>query len=220
MARMPRILSVDPQSPDPQVVQEVVKVLRAEGLVALPTDTLYGLAADIFSETALERVVALKARPHDKPIPIFVSSVEALDMVAAAVPDAARRLTQQFWPGPLTLILAASPDIPEMITAGTRTVGVRIPRLPLIAEILESIDCPLTGTSANKSGGINPVSLKDVLGSIGNKVDLLLDGGKAPGGVASTVLDCTQSPFRIIREGAIASEVLAAVLEPGDLGPS
>lgn len=220
MARMPRILSVDPRSPDPQVVQEVVKVLRAEGLVALPTDTLYGLAADIFSETALERVVALKARPHDKPIPIFLSSVEALDMVAAGVPDAARRLIQQFWPGPLTLILYAFPDIPEMITAGTGTVGVRIPRLPLIAEILGSMDRPLTGTSANRGGGINPVALKDVLGSIGDKVDLLLDGGKAPGRVASTVLDCTQSPFRIIREGALAGEVLAAVLEPGDLGPS
>jgi L-threonylcarbamoyladenylate synthase len=217
---MPRILSVNPESPDPHVVQEVLKLLKADGLVALPTDTLYGLTADIFSEAALERLVALKARPHDKPIPIFISRVEALEMVAAAVPDAARRLAQEFWPGPLTLILHASPDIPEMITAGTGTVGVRIPQLRLIAEILEAMESPLTGTSANKSGGIHPVTVKDVLGSIGNKVDLLVDGGKARGGVASTVLDCTQSPFQIIREGSITGEALAAVLEHGDLAPS
>lgn len=217
---MPRILSVNPESPDPQVVQEVLKVLKADGLVALPTDTLYGLAADVFSESALERLVALKARPHDKPIPIFVSRVEALEMVATAVPDAARRLVQEFWPGPLTLILYATPDIPELITAGTGTIGVRIPQLRLLAEILDAMNSPLTGTSANKSGGIDPVTLKDVLRGIGNRVDLLVDGGKAPGGVASTVLDCTQSPFQIIREGSIAREAIAAVLEHSDLAPS
>lgn len=217
---MPRILSVNPESPDPQVVQEVLKVLKAEGLVALPTDTLYGLAADISSEAALERLVALKARPHDKPIPIFISRVEALERVATAVPDAARRLAQEFWPGPLTLILYATPDIPEFITAGTGTVGVRIPQLPLIAKILEAMDSPLTGTSANKSGGKDPVTLKDVLRGIGNRVDLLVDGGKAPGGIASTVLDCTQSPFQILREGSITGEAIAGVLEHGDLAPS
>ncbi len=209
---MPRILSVDPLRPDPGVVREVVDLLRTERLVVLPTDTLYGLAADISSEAALERVVALKARPHDKPIPIFISHIEVLETVAAEVPEAARRLAQHFWPGPLTLILDASPNIPETITAGTGTVGVRIPQLPLVEAILGVLERPLTGTSANRGGGINPVTVKDVLRALGGQVDLLVDGGKVPGGVASTVLDCTQSPFRIIREGAIKGEAIAALL--------
>lgn len=219
MVRMSRIISINPLNPDPEVVREVVEVLNAGGLVALPTDTLYGLAADISSEAALERLLVLKARPHDKPIPIFVSTIEALETVTRDVPEAARRLTQQFWPGPLTLILHASPDIPDAITAGTGTVGVRIPRLPLLAVLLEAVGHPLTGTSANRSGGKNPVTIRDVLRGLGKKLDLLVDGGTIPGGVPSTVIDCTESPFRIIREGAIARELIAGVLDEDDLTP-
>lgn len=209
---MPRILSVDPRDPDPGVIREVLEVLQAEGLVALPTDTLYGLAADISSETALERLVAVKARPHDKPIPVFLSRIESLEEVTPKVPEAVRRLAHHFWPGPLTLILHASPDLSEMITAGTGTVGVRIPQHPLIKAILTTLGRPITGTSANRSGGIDPLTAKDVLKSIGDQFDLLVDGGKVQGGIASTVLDCTQSPFRIIREGAIGRQSIAGVL--------
>lgn len=212
MMRKPRILSVDPCNPDPGVIHEVTEVLRGEGLVTLPTDTLYGVAADIFSEAALERLLALKARPHDKPIPIFIASIETLDLVARGVPLKARQLAKQFWPGPLTLILHASPDMPDMITAGTGTVGVRIPQLPLIEAILAAVEHPITGTSANRSGGNNPMTAQDVLKGLGSKFDLLLDGGKVAGGIASTVLDCTQSPFHIIREGAIGRGVIASLL--------
>lgn len=217
---MPRILPADPNNPDPRVIQEIIDVLRVEGIVALPTDTLYGLAADISSEAALERLVALKARPHDKPIPIFISSIEDLGAIALEVPEAAHRLAQQFWPGPLTLILQASSQIPEEITAGTGTVGVRIPNLPLIAVILGTLDRPITGTSANKSGGANPVTPRDVIKDLSNQIDLLVDGGKAISGIPSTVLDCTQYPFRIIRRGAIERGAIAALLgKDAVLGP-
>lgn len=209
---MTRILSVDPYNPDPGAIREVVEVLQDEGLVALPTDTLYGLAADISSGAALEHLLTIKARPHHMPIPIFISSMEALEGVTPEMPDAARRLAQQFWPGPLTLILHASPDISEMITAGTGTVGVRIPQLPLIEGILSALGGPVTGTSANRSGGTNPLTVKDVLRGLGDQCDLLVDGGKVPGGIASTVIDCTQSPFCIIREGAIGWQAIARVL--------
>ncbi|MFQ5881733.1 MAG: L-threonylcarbamoyladenylate synthase [Candidatus Methylomirabilales bacterium] len=212
MMASPRILSVDPHDPDPRVIREVVQVVQAEGLVALPTDTLYGLGADIFSGAAVQRILMLKARPHDKPIPIFISSIAALEEIARGVPEAAKRLAQQFWPGPLTLILHASPEIPENITAGTGTVGVRIPNLPLIQAILAPLKRPLTGTSANRSGGINPVIAADVLKALGTQLDLLVDGGKTSGGVASTVLDCTQFPFRVIRDGAIERGAIAALL--------
>jgi L-threonylcarbamoyladenylate synthase len=201
---MPRFLPVDPKDPDPTVVREIVDVLKADGLVALPTDTVYGLAADIFSETALECLVDLKARPHDKPIPIFISSIEDLGTVG--------RLARKFWPGPLTLILHASPEIPEEITAGTGTVGVRIPNLRLIEMILNGLGRPITGTSANKSGGINPVTPQDVQKGLHKQFDLLVDGGKTSSAIPSTVLDCTQFPLRIIRKGAIERGAIAALL--------
>ena len=209
---MPRILQVDPNDPDPRVVQEIVNVLEEEGLVALPTDTVYGLAADIFSGTALERLVDLKARPHDKPIPIFISSIDDLGKIALGVPEEAGRLAQRFWPGPLTLILNASAQISEAITAGTGTVGVRIPNLALIDLILKALDRPITGTSANKSGGANPVRPKDVVKGLRNQFDLLVDGGETGSNIPSTVLDCTQFPLRIIRTGAVERGSIAALL--------
>lgn len=209
---MPRILQVDPNNPDPRVVQEIVIAIQGEGLVALPTDTVYGLAADIFSGAALERVVDLKARPHDKPIPIFISSIDDLGKIARGVPEEAGRLAQRFWPGPLTLILHASAHIPEAITAGTGTVGVRIPDLPLIDLILKALDRPITGTSANKSGGPNPVSPKDVVKGLRNQFDLLVDGGETGSTIPSTVLDCTQFPLRIIRTGAVERGAITALL--------
>ena len=209
---MPRILQVDPNDPDPRVVQEIVNVLEEEGLVALPTDTVYGLAADIFSGAALERLVDLKARPHDKPIPIFISSIDDLGKIALGVPEEAGRLAQRFWPGPLTLILNASAQISEAITAGTGTVGVRIPNLALIDLILKALDRPITGTSANKSGGANPVRPKDVVKGLRNQFDLLVDGGETGSNIPSTVLDCTQFPLRIIRTGAVERGAIAALL--------
>lgn len=217
MARKPRILPVDPLNPDPVAVRDIVDVLQGEGLVALPTDTLYGLAADIFSEAALERVVTLKARPHDKPIPVFISKIEDVHDVARDLPGAAWQLVERFWPGSLTLVLLAGARVPEGVTAGTGTVGVRIPQLPLVNLVLEAFAHPLTGTSANRSGGIDPLTANDVLRALGNSLELVVEGGRAPGGVASTVLDCTEFPFRIIREGAIPRDEIAAALGQGDL---
>lgn len=209
---MPRILQVDPNNPDPGIVQEIVDVLKGEGLVALPTDTVYGLAADIYSSAAVERLADVKARPHDKPIPIFIASIDELETVAREVPETARRLARRFWPGPLTLILNASAHIPEAITAGTGTVGVRIPNLPLVEVILHALDRPITGTSANKSGGINPLSPKDVMKGLRNQFDLLVDGGETGSRMPSTVVDCTQFPLRIIRTGAVRRGTIAALL--------
>lgn len=217
---MPRILHVDSNNPDPGVVQEIVDVLKGEGLVALPTDTVYGLAADIYSAAAVERLVDVKARPHDKPIPIFIASIDDLVRITRDVPETAGRLARRFWPGPLTLILNASPHIPEAITAGTGTVGVRIPNLPLVEVILNALDRPITGTSANKSGGANPVSPKDVMKGLQNQIDLLVDGGETGSRMPSTVVDCTQFPLRIIRRGAVQRGTIAALLgKDAVLGP-
>ena len=138
--------------------------------------------------------------------------MEDVNEVARELPGAAWQLAERFWPGPLTLVLLAAPKIPEAVTAGTGTVGIRIPKSHLILEILAALDRPITGTSANRSGGVDPVTVADVVRGLGNRCDLVLDGGRVPGGTASTVLDCTELPFRIIREGAITAQALGAVL--------
>jgi len=212
MSKKPKITPVDFMRPDPAVVEEAAAVLRRGGLVAFPTDTLYALGADLFNPEAVTRVLEVKKRPQDKPIPVFIGKMEDVNEVARELPGAAWQLAERFWPGPLTLVLLAAPRIPEAVTAGTGTVGIRIPKSHLVLEILAALDRPVTGTSANRSGGVDPVTVADVVRGLGNRCDLVLDGGRAPGGVASTVLDCTELPFRIIREGAITLQALGAVL--------
>jgi L-threonylcarbamoyladenylate synthase len=212
MRRKPQITPVDPKHPEAAVVEKAVEVLRRGGLVAFPTDTLYGLGADIFNLEAVSRVLEVKKRPQDKPIPIFIANMEEVNEVARELPGAAWQLAEHFWPGPLTLVLLAAPAVPEVITAGTGTVGIRIPKCQLVLEILTRLGRPITGTSANRSGGPNPTEIQQVLIQIGKEIDLLLDGGKAPGSVPSTVLDCTQTPFRIIREGPVTRGELRDVL--------
>jgi L-threonylcarbamoyladenylate synthase len=217
MTKKPRMTSVDFMHPDPAVVAEAVTVLRRGGLVAFPTDTLYALGADLFKPEAVARVLEVKKRPQDKPIPVFIGKMEDVTEVARDLPGAAWQLAERFWPGPLTLVLLATSKIPEAVTAGTGTVGIRIPKSDLTLEILAALSHPITGTSANRSGGIDPMTATDVVRGLGNRCDLILDGGRAPGGIASTVLDCTELPFRIIREGAITAQALGAVLSKGTL---
>ena len=212
MSKKPKITPVDFMRPDPAVVEEAAAVLRRGGLVAFPTDTLYALGADLFKPEAVARVLEAKKRPQDKPIPVFIGKMEDVNEVARELPGAAWQLAERFWPGPLTLVLLAAPKIPEAVTAGTGTVGIRIPKSHLVLEILAALDHPITGTSANRSGGVDPVTVADVVRSLGSRCDLVLDGGRVAGGIASTVLDCTELPFRIIREGAITAQALGAVL--------
>ncbi|MCI0483805.1 MAG: threonylcarbamoyl-AMP synthase [candidate division NC10 bacterium] len=217
MAKKTRITPVDFMRPDPAVIGEAVAVLRRGGLVAFPTDTLYALGADLFKPEAVARVLEVKKRSQDKPIPVFIGTMEDVNEVARDLPGAAWQLAERFWPGPLTLVLLAAPNIPEAVTAGTGTIGIRIPKSHLTLEILAALDHPITGTSANRSGGVDPVTVADVVRGLGNRCDLILDGGRAPGGIASTVLDCTELPFRIIREGAITAQALGTVLSKGTL---
>ena len=212
MSKRPKVTPVDLQRPDPAVVKEAAAILAKGGLVAFPTDTVYGLGADVFNPDALSRVLEVKRRPHDKPIPVFIRRMEDVNEVARELSGAAWQLAERFWPGPLTLVLFATPQVPEAVTAGTGTVGIRIPKCRVVLDILATLRRPVTGTSANRSGGGDPVTAAEVIKGVGNRCDLILDGGKVPGGIVSTVVDCTQAPFRIIREGAIPGEAIAALL--------
>lgn len=194
----------------PQAIQRALEILRAGGLVAFPTDTVYGLGALAFDARAIESIYAAKHRPVEKAIPILIGEARDLTMVAAAVPTMAAVLARNFWPGPLTLVVPKHPDLPESISA-TATVGVRVPDHPLARALLRAAGA-MAVTSANLSGQASPSSAAEIVAQLGGRVPMVLDGGATPGGIASTVVDCTGPLPVILREGPIQlSEIQAAL---------
>lgn len=203
-----RVLSVNAKTPQPEIIQQACDVLRMGGLVAFPTDTLYALGANAMDPVAIERVFTIKGRHHGKPLSVLVDSVEA----AAALGDLSdgiRALMHTFWPGPLTVVVKASPQIPSVLTATTGTVGLRMPAATVAQAFLAAFGGPIIGTSANKAGGPDPADAKTVQRAVGGQIDLVLDGGRVALGVPSTVIDCTQVPARVLREGAVSKANLA-----------
>lgn len=198
-----RVLAVDPAAPAPATMAEAAATLRGGGLVAFPTETFYGLGAAGLDARAVARLLAAKGRPEDKPILLLVDSVAMAERVAAEVGPAARALMARHWPGALTLVLRARPEVPREVTAGTGTVGVRLSPHPVAVGLVRALGAPVTAPSANRSGEPPPVTAAAVLAGLAGRIDLVLDGGAAPGGPPSTVLDVTVDPPRVLRQGAV-----------------
>ncbi len=194
----------------PEAMPRALDVLQHGGLVAMPTDTVYGLGALAFQQAAAESIYAVKGRPTEKAIPVLLGVVEDLVRVALDVPEIAARLAARFWPGPLTLVVPRHPDIPEAVSA-LPTVGVRIPD-HAVARSLLRLAGPMAVTSANRSGAASPSSAEEVHAQLGGQVALIIDGGRTPGGVPSTVVDCVGPEPKILREGPILRDELLAVL--------
>lgn len=197
---------------DPAVVARAVDVLRAGGVVALPTETVYGLAADVGNPDAIARIYAIKGRPADHPLIVHVHDAGALDGYVAAVTPQLRALAERFWPGPLTVIVARGPRTPRFVTGGQDTVAVRIPAHPLAHEILRAFGGALAAPSANRFGRISPTSAEHVRADLGSDVDLVVDGGPARIGVESTIVDLTGAVPAVLRAGAITPSQLGAAL--------
>jgi L-threonylcarbamoyladenylate synthase len=191
-------------------ILQAVAVLRRGGLVAFPTDTVYGLGALAFSEAAVLGIYEAKARPRDKSIPVLLSSAAEIDQVAARVGERARRLAHKFWPGPLTLVVPKNARVPDVV--GRLTVGIRVPDHPVARALLE-LAGPLAVTSANISGRQSPITAAEVMQQMDGRVDIVLDGGLAFGGVPSTVVDCTSDELAMLRPGPLAFQELIAALE-------
>ncbi len=171
--------------------------------MAFPTDTLYGLGADVFCTPAVERVFAIKARPAGMPMPVLIASPNDLPKVAIEVPDLAFELADRFWPGALTIILNRSKDVPDLVSGGRDTLGIRMPNHPVALAMIEGFGGPVTGTSANISGGDNPSSWQEVRQALGSRVDHVVEEGPAPSGTASTVLDLTTELPTLVRAGDV-----------------
>ncbi len=192
-------------------ITTAVSIIANGGLVAFPTDTLYALGSHPLIESAIDRIFKTKGRSYDSPLPLLIGSIEELELVASNVPELAWKLAEAFWPGALTLILPKSGYVSDAITRGKNSVAVRIPNHPMALELLRSSRTPLTGTSANKSGGPEPVTAAETYHLLGKEVDLILDGGTCPIKQSSTILDISGEYPKILREGAITSSKLAMV---------
>ncbi len=192
--------------------KEAQSLLAAGGILAVPTDTYYALAAHPFKEEALTRLFALKQRPGGKPILLLVATPEMVSQVAREVPEVGRRLMARFWPGPLTIILPARPELPQLVTGGTGTVGVRQPRHAITCDLVAAIGWPVTGTSANRAGQPPLTWATEVEEQFGEQVDLILDAGPCPGGQPSTVVDVSCTPPRLVRPGATPTAGLVELI--------
>lgn len=192
-------------------VRQGVEILKKGGIVAFPTDTLYGIGAHAYREEAVKRVFAAKNRPSLTPLPLLLADVENLEEVASDIPSVAWQLIDRFLPGALTLVLKRSSRVSDVVTAGSESVAVRIPNHPTPLALIRGLGAPITGTSANISGGPDPLTAEDVRRQMGYKVDLIIDGGRCSGGIGSTVLDLTGPSPVIRREGAIAREAIEEV---------
>ncbi len=192
-------------------VERVASIWRAGGIVAFPTETVYGLGAHAFDEKAVERIFAAKQRPAWDPVIVHVSDGLPLGRLVADVSDAARALMEAFWPGPLTLLLPRGPDVPDAVTAGRSLVGVRVPSHPVARLLISAAGMPIAAPSANSFGRPSPTTAAHVLEDLDGRIDAIVDGGPTWHGVESTVVDASQSPLIVYRPGAVTLEALRSV---------
>lgn len=185
-----------------EAITQALEVLQRGGLVAFPTDTVYGVGSLVFDGQAVESIYAAKDRPVEKAIPVLIADAADMEKVGTIIPAVAHQLAARFWPGPLTCIIPKQPTLPEAVSA-TDTVGVRIPDHAVARALLRAAG-PMAVTSANLSGQPSPSTAEEVFAQLGGRIDLILDGGKTPGGVPSTLVDCTAAELKILREGPIS----------------
>ena len=195
-------------------IEQAVEVLRRGGLVAFPTETVYGLGADATSRDAIRRIFAAKGRPATNPLIVHVADIDTARRFAATWGDAAQTLAAVWWPGPLTLVLPKAPEIVDEVTAGLPTVGLRIPDHPLALELLQAFGGAVAAPSANRSNRVSPTTAQHVRDELGDAVDLVLDGGPCTVGIESTVLDLSRERPTILRPGAVSRRQIEHILGP------
>ena len=217
---MANIIKVNPDFPQRRWLQQAATVLRTGGLVAFPTETVYGLGADALNPVAVAKIFQAKQRPDWDPLIVHVRNLAMAETLAVDVPVTFRQLAEKFWPGPLTLVVKKNARVPDAVTAGRPNVALRMPRHPVAALLLQETGLPIAAPSANKFGRPSPTRAEHVVEDLGASQLLILDAGPTRFGVESTVLDLTQSPPAILRPGGVTREELEAVIGPVQLAPS
>lgn len=206
------IIKINPRIVELDKIKSIAQVLKKPGVIAYPTDTFYGLGVDCFSPEGIRRIYQIKKRKTKKPIPLIIAEVEDVKSIAVGIPSIFWSLAEEFWPGPLTLVLKASPGLPPELLGHSQTIGVRLPALSWLRELMKEAGFPLTATSANISGEkeiSHPEKIKEIFWE---KVNLVVDGGTTSGTQPSTVLDLTSEKPKILREGIIQATKLRKYL--------
>jgi L-threonylcarbamoyladenylate synthase len=192
-------------------ISRAIEILQTGGLVAFPTDTVYGVGSLAFDGDAIRSIYTAKDRPIEKAIPLLIGDVEDMEKVGMNIPDSAYKLASRFWPGPLTCVIPKQASLPEAVSA-TLTVGVRVPDLDIARALLRA-GGPMAVTSANISGQQSPSSAEDVFAQLNGRIPLIIDGGRTPGGIPSTIVDCSSDEVKILREGPISLEEINVILQ-------
>ena len=212
------VLITNPLFPDPAAIRRAADVIRAGGLIAFPTETVYGLGANALDAGAVGKIFAAKGRPATNPVIVHIAEPDQALDVASAWPEAARLLAARFWPGPLTIVLPKQPMLPDVVTAGGATVGVRCPAHPVARALIRASGKPIAAPSANRSTELSPTQPQHVLNSLNGRIDLLLAAGPCSGGIESTVIDLSEQIPRLLRPGLISITELQAIVGTVEYG--
>ena len=207
-----KIVSIDSVNPEPDIIAKAGKIIQNNGVVIFPAKCLYGVAANALNNKAVEKIFLLKKRPLTNPILILISNKNMLTDLVTTISRPAKKLMEAFWPGNLTIVFDAKSNISQLLTAGTGKIGIRIPAHPVAKALVEYTDFPITGTSANLSGQIGCSQTKQLVSSIIDHADLVLDAGTLKGGTGSTIVDVTTSDINIIREGEVSVQLINEIL--------
>jgi L-threonylcarbamoyladenylate synthase len=207
-----KYVTVSAEQPDDEVVSEAARVLDRGGLVAFPTETVYGLAADAFSDSAIRKVFDAKGRPADNPLIVHIAETSSITSISASFPEVGLTLARTFWPGPLTLVVQRTDRVSDLITAGMDSVAVRMPNHPVALSMIRKLGRGIVAPSANISGGPSPTTARHVYDDLNGRIDFILDAGPTKIGVESTVLDITLTPPVILRKGGLSKEAIEAVV--------
>jgi L-threonylcarbamoyladenylate synthase len=199
-----------PQTVSKNIIKAVT-LLKKGGAVVFPTETVYGLGALAFNKKAVKKIFKIKGRPGDNPLIVHIGDIKQLNRLTDEIPPESKKLIQKFWPGPLTLVFKKRKKVPSIVTAGLKTVAVRMPSHPIALRLLKILNEPVAAPSANRSGRPSPTRYLDVVQELGDRADFILDGGNSKHGLESTVLDVTKKPFRVLRHGSISEETLKKI---------
>lgn len=220
LSSMTEVYKVDPMNPDRSVIKRAAEVIRGGGLVAFPTETVYGLAADALNAEAVKKIFVAKGRPRDNPLIVHIADVGDVQRLAEKVPREAEALIKRFFPGPLTIVLEKKPIVPDETTANLNTLAVRMPDHKVALSLIREARTPIAAPSANTAGRPSPTKAQHVLDDLYGKVDVIIDGGETRYGLESTVVDLTVSPPQILRPGVITFEMLRSVLDAVQIHPA
>ncbi|OGP96053.1 MAG: threonylcarbamoyl-AMP synthase [Deltaproteobacteria bacterium RBG_16_47_11] len=205
---------------DSDLIHRAAGIIRQGGVVAFPTETVYGLGAEVFNPLAVARIFEIKNRPSFDPLIVHIAELEEMSRLVVTIPTDARRLIKRFWPGPLTIVLLKKDGVPDIVTAGLPTVAIRMPRHPIALRLIKEARCPIAAPSANPFGYVSPTTADHVRDQLGNQVDLILDGGPCEVGLESTIISFSEEKPRLLRPGGLSLEEVESIVGKIEGNPS